>query len=56
MDKINRRDIIIVIGDMNAKVGTENEGLEQIMRRHGLGEIKENGELLTEFCAFQYFI
>jgi hypothetical protein len=50
MKKINRTDIIIM-GDMNAKVGPENEGLEQIMGRHTLGKINEKGELVTEFCA-----
>jgi hypothetical protein len=31
----NRRDIEIVMGDLKAKVGTENEGLEHVMGRHG---------------------
>jgi exonuclease III len=53
MKMISRRDIIIVMGNMNAKVGVENEGLEQSMGRHGLGEMNEHGELFTEFCAFQ---
>ena len=33
--------------------GVENEGLEQIIGRHGVGEINENGRLFTEFCASQ---
>jgi hypothetical protein len=31
----NKRDIKIVMGDLNAKVGIENEGLEPVMGRHG---------------------
>ena len=49
--KQKRRDIIILGGDLNAKVGQENEGLEHIMGRHGLGEKNENGQLLVDFCA-----
>jgi hypothetical protein len=36
------------MGDLNAKVGSNNEGLEHVMRKHGLGDIKENGEMFTE--------
>ena len=43
--KINKRDFIVVVGNMNAKVGAENEGREQIMGRHGLGEEKETVDL-----------
>jgi len=49
--KQKKRDIIILEGNLNAKVGQENEGLEHIMGRHGLGERNENGQLLVDFCA-----
>ena len=49
--KQKKRDIIILGGDLNAKVGQENEGLEHIMGRHGLGERNENGHLFVYFCA-----
>jgi hypothetical protein len=38
--KQKKRDIIILQGNLNAKVGQENQGLEHIMGRHGLGETK----------------
>ena len=47
----NRRDICIVMGDLNAKIGAENEGLEHIMGNHGIGEINETGQRLVDFCA-----
>jgi exonuclease III len=31
-----KRDVIIVVGNMNAKVGSNNEGLEHVMGRHGM--------------------
>jgi hypothetical protein len=46
-----KKDIIIVGGDLNEKVGQENEGLEQVMGRHGLGERNVNGQLLVDFCT-----
>ena len=52
LDKAPKRDIKIVMGDMNAKVGSDNTGRELIMGRHGTGDQNENGEMFTEFCAF----
>jgi len=41
----------IVMGDMNAKVGTDNTGREGVMGRHGArAEMNENGEKWTDFC------
>jgi hypothetical protein len=45
-----KRDVIIVMGDMNAKFGSNNEGLEHVMGRHGIGNMNENGELFSELC------
>jgi hypothetical protein len=35
----NKRDIKTVTGDLNAEVGTENEGLEHVVGRHGTNGI-----------------
>ncbi|XP_056017322.1 craniofacial development protein 2-like [Ostrea edulis] len=51
VSKTPRHDILIVLGDLNAKVGNDNEGKKRIMGKHGVGTINENGELLTEFCG-----
>ena len=48
---VKKRDVIIVMGVMNAKLGPNNEGLEHVMRRHGIGNMNENGELFSELCA-----
>ncbi|XP_052284462.1 uncharacterized protein LOC127880951 [Dreissena polymorpha] len=52
LDKTPRLDMKIVIGDLNAKVGDDNTDREHIMGRHGVGTCYENGELFTDFCAF----
>jgi len=46
-----KKGIIIVGGDLNAKVDQDNEGFEHAVGRHGLGERNENGQLLVDFCA-----
>ena len=36
MDKVSSRDIAIVMGDMNAKVGGENTGIDNVMGQQGV--------------------
>lgn len=48
--KVPKQDILIVMGDMNSKVGADNTQFEAVMGKHGLGERNENGEYLIEFC------
>ena len=43
--------MLILMGDMNAKLGTDNAEREREMAQNGLGEMNENGELLADFCA-----
>lgn len=49
--KIKKGDIRIVMGDLNAKVGTENENREHIMGKFGIGIRNDNGERFVEFCT-----
>ena len=48
---VQKKDVIIVMGDMNAKIGSNNEGLEHVMGRHVIGNMNENGELFSDLCA-----
>jgi len=48
---VQKRDVIIVMGNMNAKIGSNNEGLEHVMGRHGIGNMNGSGELFSELCA-----
>ncbi|RUS82533.1 hypothetical protein EGW08_009705 [Elysia chlorotica] len=48
IDKVPRRDIRILFGDLNSKVGTDNTDMEHVMGIHGT----ENGYFFTEICLF----
>ena len=56
IDKLPGKDINIVMGDLNAKVGSDNSHCEEIMGRHGLGEANDNGERFQNFCAFNNLV
>lgn len=49
--KTGKSDIQLVMGDFNAKVGKENEGIENVMGKFGTGERNNNGDMLVEFCG-----
>ncbi|XP_039291250.1 craniofacial development protein 2-like [Nilaparvata lugens] len=48
--KSPKRDLIIIMGDFNAKVGPINEGVEHVMGTHGEGQVNDNGERFINFC------
>ena len=51
VDNAPNRDILIIMGDFNAKVGQNNASIERIMGKEGLGDVSENGEELVDMCA-----
>ena len=53
LDKVPARDMKIVMGDLNAKIGSENKGKETVMGKEALGVMNENGELFSDFLCFQ---
>ena len=50
LNKINNREIVVLAGDLNAKIGSDNTNKEQVMGKHALGSMNNNGEHLTDFC------
>ncbi|KAK2140552.1 hypothetical protein NP493_5722g00002 [Ridgeia piscesae] len=55
-DKLKEKDMTILMGNLNAKIGSDNSGYEEVMGRQGLGKMNENGEMLADFCAFNNMI
>ena len=44
VEQVPTQDVLVIMGDHNAKIGNENTGLERAMGIHGCGKINENGE------------
>ena len=43
-DGAHRKDMLLVMGDLNAKVGSENVNYERVMGREGCGVQNDNGD------------
>ena len=56
LNSLNDKDVNILSGDFNAKVGSENDGYEDCMGKHGLGAMNENGERFADTCALYNFV
>ena len=53
LDGIPKRDIIMITGDFNAKVGegVQNENETKAVGPHGLGSRNERGNIFVDFCV-----
>ncbi len=51
VSKVPQHDVLLLTGDMNAKVGNDNSNNERAMGRYGCGERNNNGERLVDFCT-----
>ena len=50
------RDLNIVMGDLNSKVGSDNQGYEEVMGQQGLGQMNDNGERFADLCAISNLV
>jgi Reverse transcriptase (RNA-dependent DNA polymerase)/Domain of unknown function (DUF6451) len=51
LSELPKRDVKLLMGDLNARVGDTNENLEHVLGPHGIGRRNENGGLLIELCG-----
>ena len=56
LDRRGTKDITILMGDFNAKIGMDNTGYEDIMRTHGLGQMNENCERFADLYALNQLV
>ena len=52
----NRNDLLVVMGDLNAKVRNNNTNRREVMRKFGIGIMNDSGERLCDFCSANGFI
>jgi hypothetical protein len=52
-DKRGVNDMIILIGDFNAKIGADSR---DIMETYGLGKMDENGESFVDLCVMNQLV
>ena len=50
ISKVGEHEVLIVGGDLNAKVGADDRRREMCMGKFGMGEMNENGLLFSDFC------
>ena len=50
-NELPNKGIKVIVGDWNAKVGTNNSGWETVMGRYGYGDQNDRGERLLEFAT-----
>ena len=51
VSQVAQHDLLLTIGDLNAKVGADNTNNRRVMGTHGCGLMNDNGERLIDFCA-----
>ncbi|MDA8003247.1 MAG: endonuclease/exonuclease/phosphatase family protein, partial [Alphaproteobacteria bacterium] len=44
-------DMVVILGDFNARVGTDTNTWHTVLGPHGMGQVIENGQRLLDFCA-----
>ena len=49
LDKIPKSDVVVMMGDFNAKVGQSDSPESSAVGPHGLGERNERGDRLVDF-------
>ena len=46
----HQHDILVFMGNLTSKVGSDNTENEKLIRKHGCGFMNEDGVELQEFC------
>ncbi|XP_061910695.1 craniofacial development protein 2-like [Entelurus aequoreus] len=52
IDRIPKEEHLILLGDFNARVGTDHDSWPSCLGKFGVGKMNENGQRLLEFCSY----
>ena len=50
VDDVPQHDVLLLLGDLSARVGCNNENREGVMGKNGVGELTNNGERVINLC------
>ena len=50
LSEASPKDIKFLLGDWNAKIGSDCLGYEDVMGKHGIGERNDSGDMLLELA------
>jgi hypothetical protein len=53
VEEVPDSDKLIILGDFNARVGTDDHVYSSVLGKFGKGQKNSNGQLLLNFCAQQ---
>ncbi|ESN90896.1 hypothetical protein HELRODRAFT_182479 [Helobdella robusta] len=56
LNVLPKKDVKIITGDWNAKIGRNNIGFEEVMGKYGIGNRNNRGERLLEFAKDQKIV
>ncbi|CAF1574985.1 unnamed protein product [Didymodactylos carnosus] len=57
MDKVSRRDMVLLMGDFNARVGLQqSQTAGDVIGKHTIDQQNENGQHLVDFCSLNNLI
>ena len=51
VERTPTQDLLIVMGDLNAMIGSDNTSNERVMGKHGYGRMNDIGGRLVDFCG-----
>jgi hypothetical protein len=51
LDATPEHDMKLIMGDVNAQIGTDNDSCEKVMGKNAIGDRNGNGERLLSFCS-----
>ena len=55
INEIPSRDVKLLIGDLNAQIGADRQGLGPVIGPHGTAtQINDNGDRLLSFCNIKW--